>query len=104
RLALGGAPAERRAGQPVGEVFPALRGLVSLPFEPLDAQKIAGRCDVALSCLHHGTAAPAVTTLRKAGVAVVDLSADFRLRDLAAYERWYGPQKVPALFCRAVFV
>ncbi len=103
RLALAAATSEQRAGQPVGEAFPALRGLVTLPFEPLDAEKLAGRCDAAFSCLHHGTAAPAVTALRKAGIPVVDLSADFRLRDLAADERWYGAHKAPELFGRAVF-
>ena len=44
-----------------------------------------------------------MTALRKAGLPVVDLSADFRLRDLAAYEQWYGPHKAPELFGQAVF-
>src|SRR5262245_55977207 len=103
RLALVAATSEQRAGQPIGEAFPALRGLSDVKLEALDAGAIAGRVDVAFSCLHHGTAAPAVTTLRKAGVPVVDLSADFRLRDFAAYERWYGPHKAPELFGRAVY-
>jgi N-acetyl-gamma-glutamyl-phosphate reductase len=103
RLELAAATSEQRAGQPVGEAFPSLRGLTSVRFEALDAAALAGRADVAFSCLHHGTAAPAVTTLRKAGVPVVDLSADFRLRDLAAFEQWYGPHKAPELFGQAVF-
>jgi len=103
RLELAVATSEQRAGTPVGEAFPSLRGLVSIPFEALVPERLPGRVDVALCCLHHGTAAPAVTALRDAGVAVVDLSADFRLRDLAAYERWYGPHKEPRLFGRAVF-
>lgn len=103
RLELAVATSEQRAGVPVGEAFSALRGLVSLPFEALAPEALPGRVDVAFSCLHHGTAAPAVTALREAGIPVVDLSADFRLRDLAAYERWYGPHKEPRLFGRAVF-
>ena len=103
KLELVAVTSEQRAGQLVGDAFPALRGLTDLRFEAMDAEKIAGRVDVAFSCLHHGTAAPAVTTLRKAGVRVVDLSADFRLHDLAAYEKWYGAHKQPELFGKAVF-
>ncbi len=44
-----------------------------------------------------------MTALRKAGVRVVDLSADFRLDDLATYEKWYGKHKQPELFGKAVF-
>ena len=103
RLTLAVATSEQRAGRPVGDAFPSLRGLTDVAFEALDANAIAGRADVAMSCLHHGTAAVAVTTLRKAGLPVVDLSADFRLRDLAAYESWYGKHKEPALFGQSVF-
>jgi N-acetyl-gamma-glutamyl-phosphate reductase len=103
RLHLAVATSEQRAGAPVGEAFPALRGLVDLRFEALAPESLPGRADVAFSCLHHGTAAPAVTALREAGLPVVDLSADFRLRDLASYEHWYGPHKEPRLFGRAVF-
>jgi N-acetyl-gamma-glutamyl-phosphate reductase len=103
RLELAVATSEQRAGAPVGEAFPSLRGLVPLRFEALAPETLPGRVDVAFSCLHHGTAAPAVTALRDAGVPVVDLSADFRLRDLATYEHWYGPHKEPRLFGRAVF-
>ena len=103
RLELAVATSEQRAGRPVGDAFPSLRGLTNVAFEALDADAIPGRADVAMSCLHHGTAAVAVTKLRKAGLPVVDLSADFRLSDLAAYETWYGKHKEPALFGQSVF-
>jgi N-acetyl-gamma-glutamyl-phosphate reductase len=103
RLELVAVTSEQRAGQAVGDAFPALRGLTPLRFEALKAEAIAPRVEVAFSCLHHGTAAPAVTTLRKAGVRVIDLSADFRLSDLATYEKWYGAHKQTELFGKAVF-
>ena len=103
RLELAAVTSEQRAGRPVGEAFPSLRGLTPLRYEALDAGRLAGRVDAVFSCLHHGTAAPAVTALRKAGLPVVDLSADFRLRDRAAYEQWYGPHKAPELLGQAVF-
>jgi N-acetyl-gamma-glutamyl-phosphate reductase len=94
---------EQRAGQEVGEAFPQLRGLAGLRFEALDPERIAGRVDAAFSCLHAGTAARAVAVLRKAGLPVVDLSADFRLRDPAVYAAWYGEHQAPELFGQAVY-
>ena len=62
-----------------------------------------GRVDAALTCLPHATAAPVVAALRKGGVTVIDISADFRLRDPAVYEEWYGPHGAPELFGGAVY-
>lgn len=94
---------EQRAGEPVGEAFPGLAGLWDLRFEPNDPRAIAGRCEVAFTALPHAASAPSVAALREAGVAVVDLSADFRLRDPAAYERWYGPHGAPDWFGKAAY-
>lgn len=94
---------EQRAGLPVGEAFPSLRGLLGLELERADASAIARRADFAFVALPHGASAPTVKALREAGLAVADLSADFRLRDRAAYARWYGEHPAPALFGRAVY-
>lgn len=94
---------EQRAGERVGEAFPSLRGLLDLELERADPEALAGRADFAFSALPHGTAAKAVVGLRKAGIPVADLSADFRLRDAAAYERWYGEHAAPELFGRGVY-
>lgn len=102
-LELAAVTSEQRAGQPVGEAFPALRGLVDLRFEALDAERLAGRVEAAFAALPHAASAPAVAALRKAGVKVVDLSADFRLRDLEVYRTWYGEHGAPELFGKAVY-
>jgi N-acetyl-gamma-glutamyl-phosphate reductase len=94
---------EQRAGRPVGEAFPALRGLAELRFEALDPEKIVGRVDAAFSCLHAGTSGRAVAVLRKAGLPVVDLSADFRFRDPAVYTACYGAHPAPEWFGQAVY-
>ncbi len=95
---------EQRAGLAVGEAFPSLRGLLDLRFESAaEAASIAARADVAFTALPHAASAPVVAALRKAGVAVVDLSADFRLRDAAVYARWYGEHKAPELLGSAVY-
>src|SRR5919108_527461 len=59
--------------------------------------------DAALVCWPHGVAAPAVAELRARGVRVVDLSADFRLRDRGIYEDWYGAHRAPELFGSGVY-
>ena len=102
-LELVAVTSEQRAGEVVGEAFPALRGIVGLSFEPLDASALAKRVDAAFVCLPHATAAPAVESLRADGVTVVDISADFRFTDRETYEAWYGPHKAPGLFGKAVY-
>lgn len=95
---------EQRVGQPVGDAFPALRRMSPLRFESAaDPAAIAGRVDVAFTALPHATAAASVAALRKADVTVIDLSADFRLRDPAVYREWYGDHGAPELFGQAVY-
>lgn len=71
-------------------MLPALTGLCELPIEPFDPDKIASRADVAFCALPHGASIEAVRALRGRGLTVLDLSADFRLRDPATYAQWYG--------------
>jgi N-acetyl-gamma-glutamyl-phosphate reductase len=97
------ATSEQRAGQPVGEAFPALRGRTELVFEPADPASIAGRIELAFTALPHAASSPSVAALRRAGVRVVDLSADYRLRELAVYEQWYGKHSEPELVGKAVY-
>jgi len=94
---------EQRAGQPVGEAFPALRGQLDLVFEAADPASLAGKVDLAFAALPHSASAPSVAALRRAGVAVADLSADFRLRDPGVYREWYGVHPAPELLAEAVY-
>jgi N-acetyl-gamma-glutamyl-phosphate reductase len=94
---------EQRAGMPVGDAFPSLRGGQDLVFESNDPGNLVGRIDLAFTALPHAASAPTVGTLRKAGVPVVDLSADFRLRDPATYAAWYGEHAAPELLGAAVY-
>lgn len=103
RAEIAAVTSQQRAGQTVGDAFPALRGVVDASFEPLDPAGLVGRVDAALTCLPHATAAPVVAALREGGVTVIDISADFRLRDRAVYEAWYGPHGAPELFGSAVY-
>jgi N-acetyl-gamma-glutamyl-phosphate reductase len=88
------------AGAFLDNVHPRTR--VPLELETFDA-KLHGGVDAALVCYPHRVAAPTVAQLRERGVRVVDLSADFRLRDRAIYEDWYGAHGAPELFGSGVY-
>ena len=102
-LELAVVTSEQRAGKRADDCFPALRGLTDLVFEANAPEGLADRVDVAFCALPHSASAPTVATIRRAGIQVFDLSADFRLRDLALYEQWYGAHKAPELFGKAVY-
>jgi N-acetyl-gamma-glutamyl-phosphate reductase len=69
--------------------FPALTGRCDMPGRPIDAKAMAAEADVAFICLPHKAAMAHVPKLLEAGLRVVDLSADYRLRDPALYESVY---------------
>jgi N-acetyl-gamma-glutamyl-phosphate reductase len=77
-------------GEPLGAVHPNLDGATDLVFEDLAPAEAARGCDVALLALPHKVTAAKVPELVAAGVKVVDMSGDFRLRDAATYQRYYG--------------
>tara|TARA_Y100000590_G_scaffold33498_3_gene36744 strand:- start:1239 stop:2279 length:1041 start_codon:yes stop_codon:yes gene_type:complete len=97
------ATSEQRAGQGLGEVFPAFAGLTDLRLQSVDADHIAENADVALCALPHGASAEVVSELHDRKVKVIDLSADFRLQEMTVYEKWYGSHAAPDLFGSAVY-
>jgi N-acetyl-gamma-glutamyl-phosphate reductase len=100
RLQLVAATSRSDAGRRIDEIYPRYRVPVTLV--ELDLDELDG-IDAAIVAYPHGAAAPTVAALREAGILVVDLSADFRLRDMATYERWYGEHGAPALFGTGVY-
>jgi len=94
--------ADRKAGQSMGAVFPHLRHLDLPPLAAIDAVDLAG-VDLVFCALPHATSQAVIAALPK-GPKVVDLSADFRLRDPAVYEQWYGhPHQALELQAEAVY-
>ena len=87
---------ERLAGQPLGSVFPHLRGLSSLLFQEVDAERLAAEAEVVFLALPHMESQRAVPVLRARGRKVIDLSADYRLRDASLYATWYKASHVDA--------
>ncbi len=80
-----------QAGNRVDALFPSLRGHVDLLFSDPDAVRGA-QCDLVFFATPNGTAMVQAPALLDAGTKVVDLSADFRLQNIAEWERWYGMQ------------
>jgi N-acetyl-gamma-glutamyl-phosphate reductase len=101
------ATSRQEAGKPLSAVFPRFRKLpgADLPFIEPDADAIAATgAKAAFLALPHGVAAEIASALLQRGLKVIDLSADFRLRDAAVYEEFYDhPHPAPALLEQAVY-
>ncbi|TKS61978.1 MAG: N-acetyl-gamma-glutamyl-phosphate reductase [Nitrospira sp.] len=95
---------EKSAGLLVSSVFPSLTGIVQHSFEALAPEALAERADAVFLALPHTKSQDPVALCMKAGKLVVDLSADYRLKDVATYEKWYQtPHTHPQLLREAVY-
>ncbi len=77
------------AGQAVSALYPNLRGHVDINFSEPDIESLS-QCDLVFFATPNGTAMKMVPQLLEAGVKVIDLAADFRLKDTAVWKQWYG--------------
>jgi N-acetyl-gamma-glutamyl-phosphate reductase len=80
----------RQAGEAIASVHPQLADRLDLKLENLTTDQLAERAECIFSCLPHAASAEIVAPLLNAGRKVIDFSADYRLRDVATYEKWYG--------------
>ena len=95
---------ERLAGEPLVRNYPHLRGLTELAFSELDAERLGASVDVVFLALPHMESQKAVPILRRHGVRVIDLSADYRLRNPEDYTVWYkAPHVDPEGLAEAVY-
>lgn len=93
----------KEAGTQVSVMFPSLRGRISLAFTQPDTTSLQG-CDVVFFATPNGVAMGAARALLDAGARIVDLSADFRIKDVAEWERWYQlKHAAPELVAEAVY-
>jgi N-acetyl-gamma-glutamyl-phosphate reductase len=91
------------AGRPVAELYGSLRGHCDLTFTEPDVEALAS-CDLVFFATPNGTAMEMAPELLAAGTRVIDLAADFRLRDPQLWARWYGVEHTcPALLDEAVY-
>jgi N-acetyl-gamma-glutamyl-phosphate/LysW-gamma-L-alpha-aminoadipyl-6-phosphate reductase len=80
----------RHAGDPLFRVHPNLRGATSLTFQNEDLEAVAAKSDLVFTALPHGTSIKVVPYLLERGLRVIDLAADFRLKDRTGYSEYYG--------------
>jgi N-acetyl-gamma-glutamyl-phosphate reductase len=93
----------KEAGMPVAEMYPSLRGRVDLAFST-PAEAGLESCDVVFFATPNGIAMQEAAALLAAGVRVIDLAADFRIKDIAEWEKWYGMSHAsPQLVAEAVY-
>ena len=91
------------AGQAVHTVFPSLQGCLDLTFEEIDLTELAERVDLVFTAVPHQAAMAMVPQLLHGNCRVIDLSADFRLRDVAVYQAWYQEHTACRLLAEAVY-
>lgn len=93
----------KEEGMPVAEMYPNLRGHVSLAFSTPENAKLE-TCDVVFFATPHGVAMAQAASLTAAGVKVIDLAADFRLADTAVFEKWYKmPHACPDILAESAY-
>jgi N-acetyl-gamma-glutamyl-phosphate reductase len=91
------------AGQRVDRLYPSLRGLCDVVFSLPEIENLQD-CDVVFFATPNGTAMHMAAELLKRGIKVIDLSADFRIKDVAEWEKWYGMSHAsPELIAEAVY-
>ena len=93
----------KEAGILVADIFPSLRGRVKLSFSD-PAEAALDKCDIVFFATPNGVAMQQARSLLDKGVRIIDLSADFRIKDVAVWEKWYGmTHACPELVAEAVY-
>lgn len=93
----------QEAGTPVAAMFPNLRGHVDLDFTA-PSEEALKKCDVVFFATPNGVAMQQARALFDAGVRIIDIAADFRIKDIATWEKWYATKHAcPELVAQAVY-
>lgn len=95
--------ARDKVGLPVSDLFPNLRRHVDISFKSFSEAGLK-KCDVVFFATPHGVAMKEAHTLINDGVRIIDLSADFRIKDISVWEKWYGmTHACPEILANAVY-
>ncbi len=103
KVNLTAATSRQHAGKNISEVYPHLRGISDVVCEDASIDELTEKADLFFTAVPHKTAMEVVPQLLQAGKKVIDLSADFRLRDARVYEKWYQPHSAPDYIEEAVY-
>jgi N-acetyl-gamma-glutamyl-phosphate/LysW-gamma-L-alpha-aminoadipyl-6-phosphate reductase len=98
------ATSSKNAGEYVFAVHPNLRGVTQLKFIPLNLSQVVDKCDIVFTATPHGSSVNLIPELLDVGLKIIDMSADFRLKNPADYTQWYGWEHPhPELLKEAVY-
>ena len=100
---IAGGSSRQWQGQQASQALPFIRPDRDFPMVELEKLLANPQADLAFLALPHGESASLIRPLVKAGIKVIDLSADSRLHDPLVYEQWYGPHKDPAILSKVVY-
>lgn len=103
QVELTAATSRQYAGTALADIFPSLGKAVTIICDNPGLDELCQRAELFFTAVPHKTAMDLVPQLLAAGRKVIDLSADFRLRDVAVYEQWYEPHSSPQLLAKAVY-
>ena len=90
-------------GVSLAKVFPGFQGSTDLTFSDYSPEEMATLCDIVFLALPHSVSMKVAPIFHEAGIKIIDLSADFRIRDVKTYEKWYGFHTSPDLLNKTVY-
>ncbi|WP_429885070.1 N-acetyl-gamma-glutamyl-phosphate reductase [Geoalkalibacter halelectricus] len=93
----------QNVGEELAALFPSLHGAITQVCDDVDVDLVCAKADFIFTALPHRTAMAVVPAFLQAGKRVVDLSADYRLREVSVYEQWYQAHTSPELLAEAVY-
>lgn len=93
----------RYKGVPIADVYPVFNSLTDLSFIDASPREVAGKADLIFLALPHGVSMSVAQAFLESGKKIVDLSADFRIKDAKTYEQWYGSHTAQSVLADAVY-
>jgi N-acetyl-gamma-glutamyl-phosphate/LysW-gamma-L-alpha-aminoadipyl-6-phosphate reductase len=94
----------QQAGEYVHRVHPSLKNFITMTFSNMNIDKLTNSCDLVFVSVPHGKSSKIVSELLKSGIKIIDLSADFRLKNPEDYVKWYGwEHPFPDLLPKSVY-
>jgi len=103
KIEIAALTSQKYAGIEIGQVFPALMDQIQIKCEELSAKRISEKTDFLFTAVPHKTAMEIVPVFYRKGKRIVDLSADFRLKDANVYEKWYQKHTAADLLPESVY-
>ena len=104
KIELSTVTSRQKAGEYVHRIHPSLKGFIDITFSDMSIDRLGNTCDLVFTALPHGKSKEIVKDLYELGIKIVDLSADFRLKNPKDYVKWYGwEHPFPELLSKSVY-